>query len=97
MGLAGVPWPRAQSSSSEPHCTGAPWHRLRSQSQSRVQTAPSHNKCEMFGGIKAVSPWVKSASEKLPCLPTMLTTVLAPSGEDRTLEETAPCSFCCGY
>ena len=53
MGLAGVPWPRprAQSSSSEPHCTGAPWHRLRSQSQSRVQTAPSHNKCEMVGGV----------------------------------------------
>ena len=72
MGLAGVPWPRAQSSSSEPHCTGAPWHRLRSQSQSRVQTAPSHNKCEMVGGIKAVSPWVKSASEKLLMgLPTL--------------------------
>ena len=49
MGLAGVPGPRAQSSSSEPHCTGAPWHRLRSQSQSprayiQLQTAPSHNK-----------------------------------------------------
>ena len=44
----------------------------------------------MVGGIKAVSPWVKSASEKLLMgLPTVLTTVLAPSGEERTLEETA--------
>ena len=47
----------------------------------------------MVGGIKAVSPWVKSASEKLLMgLPTVLTTVLAPSGEERTLEETAPCT-----
>ena len=45
MGLAGVSLgPRAQSSSSEPHRIGAAWHRLRTRSQTRVQTAPSHNK-----------------------------------------------------
>ena len=36
----------------------------------------------MVGGIKAVSPWLKSASEKLLM---GLPTVLAPSGEERTL------------
>jgi len=66
MGLAGVPWPRAQSSSSEPHCTGAPWHRLRSQSQSRVQTAPSHNKCAKWSA--AFSIHVSSAVAQ-PCGP----------------------------
>eukprot|EP00964_Phaeocystis_antarctica_P094310 scaffold61053_cov50-Phaeocystis_antarctica.AAC.1 len=47
MGLAGASLGRehrAQSSSSEPHRTGAAWHRLRTRSQARVQTAPSHTK-----------------------------------------------------
>ena len=75
---------RVQSSSSEPHRTGAAWHRLRTRSQTRVQTAPSAH--QMVGGIKAISPCVKSASPKLFL---DLHTVSAPSGEERTLDAAA--------
>ena len=51
------------------------WHRLRSQSPSRVQTATSHNKCRRH--IKPSSPGVKSMSADMFLdLPTMS----APSG-----------------
>ena len=41
---------RAQSSSSEPHRLGAAQHRLRTPSQSREQTAPSHTKGQRHQG-----------------------------------------------
>ena len=50
---------------------------------SRADCALTH---QMVGGIKAISPCAKSASAKLFL---DLHTVLAPSGEDRTLEEAA--------
>ena len=82
MGLAGVPGPRAQSSSSEPHRTA---HRC-SVAPPEISVTKSRTDCaltqQMVGGIKAVSPWLKSASEKLLM---GLPTVLAPSGEERTL------------
>ena len=65
MGLAGVPGPRAQSSSSEPHRTA---HRC-SVAPPEISVTKSRTDCaltqQMVGGIKAVSPWLKSASEKL--------------------------------
>ena len=80
MGLAGVPGPRAQSSSSEPHRTA---HRC-SVAPPEISVTKSRTDCaltqQMVGGIKAVSPWLKSASEKLLM---GLPTVLAPSGEER--------------
>jgi len=82
MGLAGVPGPRAQSSSSEPHRTGAPWHHLRCISVTKSRTDCALTQQMVGGKIKAVSPWLKSASEKLLM---GLPTVLAPSGEERTL------------
>ena len=51
---------------------------------------------QMIGCIKAISPCVKSASAKLFL---DLHTVLAPSGEERTLEEAAQverAAWCCG-
>ena len=60
-------------------------HRLRARSQTRVQTdcALTH---QMVGGIKAISPCVKSASAELFL---DLHTVSAPSGEERTLSASA--------
>ena len=76
---------RAQSSSSEPHHFGAAWHRLRTRSQTRVQRDCALAQ-QMVGCIKAISPCVKSASAKLFL---DLHTVLAPSGEERTLDTSA--------
>ena len=75
---------RAQSSSSEPHRNGAAWHRLRSQSPSRVTDCDLTQ--QMVGGIKASSPGMKSMSADMFLdLPTML----APSGEERKLRASA--------
>ena len=87
MGLAGVSLGRELRalalSHKQPHRFGAAWHRLRTRSQTRVQTAPSDSKSndlQMIGGTKVISPCVKSASPKLFL---DLHTVLAPSGEQR--------------
>ena len=73
------------------------WHRLRSEisaAQSRRQTAAtSHNK-QMVGGIKAISPGMKSMSADMSLdLPTMS----APSGEERKLRASAQVERAAGY
>jgi hypothetical protein len=69
MGPAGMSLGRelrgqSSTSSSEPHRFGAAWHRLRTRSQTRVQTAPSHT-AKMIGCIKPISPCLKRTSAEL--------------------------------
>jgi hypothetical protein len=91
MGPAGMSLGRelrgqSSTSSSDPHRFGAAWHRLRSRSQTREQTAPSHT-AKMIGCIKPISPCLKRTSAEL--LPDFSLAaahhVGAPSGEERTL------------
>jgi hypothetical protein len=79
MGLAGPSLGRELRALALSHTAPVPaWHRLRSQSQSRVQTATSHNKWSA-ASIKASSPSRKSMSADMFLdLPTMP----APSGEE---------------
>ena len=79
MGLAGPSLGRELRALALSHTAPVPaWHRLRSQSQSRVQTATSHNKWSA-ASIKASSPGRKSMSADMFLdLPTMS----APSGEE---------------
>ena len=88
MGLAGMSLGRElRAPSSEPHRFGAAWHRLRTRSQTRVQTCALTQ--QMIGPAHQghlISPCVKSASAKLFL---DLHTVLAPSGE-RSAERVQP-------
>ena len=81
MGLAGPSLGRELRARALSHTAPVPaWHRLRSQSQSRVQTATSHNKWSA-ASIKPVSPGMKSMSADMFLdLPTMS----APTGEERS-------------
>ena len=85
MGLAGVSLGRELRALALSHTappTGAPWHHLRSQSQSRVQTAPSHTRRSAApqGHQPLLAEHVSSAKLFLD-----LHIVSAPSGEERTL------------
>ena len=67
MELAGPSLGRELRALALSHTAPVPaWHRLRSQSQSRVQTAPSHNKCAKWSA--AFSIHVSSAVAQ-PCGP----------------------------
>ena len=84
---------RAQSSSSEPHRTGA------GVAPAEISVTKSRTDCDltqqMVGGIKASSPGMKSMSADMFLdFPTML----APSGEERTPDASAQverAGWCC--
>ena len=97
MGLAGPSLGRELRARALSHTAPVPaWHRLRSQSPSRVQTYCDLTQ-QMVGGIKPSSPGVKSMSEDMFLdLPTML----APSGEERTPDAAAQverAGWCCRH
>ena len=93
MWLAGPSLGRELRARALSHTAPVPaWHRLRSQSPSRVQTATSHYTQQMVGGIKASSPGMKSMSADMFLdLPTMS----APSGEERTPRTSAQVERAC--
>ena len=81
MWLAGPSLGRELRARALSHTAPVPaWHRLRSQSPSRVQTATSHNKWSAAHQVQ--QPWREEhvSADMFLDLPTMS----APSGEERT-------------